>query len=145
VTPALARTYAAWVVAIVATAGSLYFSEVRLFVPCALCWWQRIFMYPLVAVLAVAVFSRDERAWRYGLPLALAGVLTAWYHYLIQRVPGLAAPGVCRGGVPCTAQYIEWFGFVTIPFLAGVAFTIITALLLWNAAAGRRSATPPAG
>ncbi len=144
-TPALARTYAAWVVAIVATAGSLYFSEVRLFVPCALCWWQRIFMYPLVGVLAVAVFSRDERAWRYGLPLALLGALTAWYHYLIQRVPSIAPPGVCRGGVPCTVQYIEWFGFVTIPLLSGIAFTIITALLGWNAVAGRRSGLPPAG
>jgi len=145
VTPPLARTYLAWLVAIVATTGSLYFSEVRFFVPCALCWWQRIFMYPLVAVLAVGVFSRDERAWRYGLPLALVGAGTAWYHYLIQRVPAIAPPGVCRGGVPCTVQYIDWLGFVTIPFLAGTAFVIIALLLGWNALASRRSATPPAG
>lgn len=144
-TPTLARTYLAWVVALVATAGSLYFSEVRFFVPCALCWWQRVMMYPLVAVLGVGVFSRDERVWRYALPLSLAGAGTAWYHYLIQRVPELAPPGVCRGGVPCTMQYIDWFGFVTIPFLAGVAFTIITVLLLWDLVARRRSATQPAG
>lgn len=144
-TPALARTYLAWLVAIVATTGSLYFSEVRLFVPCALCWWQRIFMYPLVAVLAVGVFSRDERAWHYGLPLALVGAGTAWYHYLIQRVPAIAPPGVCRGGAACTVQYIDWLGFVTIPFLAGTAFVIIALLLGWNALASRRSATPPPG
>ncbi len=144
-TPALARTYVAWLVAIVATAGSLYFSEVRFFVPCALCWWQRIFMYPLVGLLAVALFTRDRHVWRYALPLALLGTGTAWYHYLIQRVPSLAAPGVCRGGVPCNVQYIEWFGFVTIPFLAGTAFAIITVLLGWNALTERRSATPRAG
>ena len=144
-TPVLARTYLAWLVAIVATSGSLYFSEVRFFVPCALCWWQRIFMYPLVAVLGVAVFTRDERAWRYGLPLSLAGLATAWYHYLIQRVPAIAPPGVCRDGVPCTLQYIDWFGFVTIPFLAGSAFALITLALAWNAFAQGRSDPPPAG
>ena len=144
-TPALLRTYLAWLVAIVATAGSLYFSEVRLFVPCALCWWQRIWMYPLVGVLGIGVFSRDERVWRYGLPLAVVGLGTAWYHYLIQRVPELAPPAVCRSGVPCTLQYIDWFGFVTIPFLAGMAFTVITVLLGWNALAERRSAKRRAG
>ena len=144
-TPALARTYLAWLVAIVATAGSLYFSEVRLFAPCPLCWWQRVFMYPLVALLAVAVFSRDERVWRYSLPLSLVGLFTAWYHYLIQRVPELAPPAVCRGGVPCTVQYIDWLGFVTIPFLAGVAFALITLLLGWNALAAVRSARRRAG
>jgi disulfide bond formation protein DsbB len=144
-TSALARTYLAWLVAIGATAGSLYFSEVRLFVPCELCWWQRIFMYPLVGVLGVAVFTRDERVWRYALPLAVVGLGTSWYHYLLQRVPSLAPPGVCRGGVPCTVQYIEWAGFVTIPFLAGTAFAVITLLLGWSALAPRRSAGPPPG
>jgi len=142
-TAALGRTYLAWLVAIVATAGSLYFSEVRFFVPCPLCWWQRIFMYPLVAVLGVGVFTRDERVWRYALPLSVIGMGTSWYHYLIQRIPELAPPGVCRGGVPCTVQYIEWLGFITIPYLAGTAFTIITLLLGWNLLSARRSATQP--
>lgn len=144
-TPSLARTYLAWVVALVATAGSLYFSEVRFFVPCPLCWWQRIFMYPLVVVLGVGVFARDEGVWRYALPLSAIGMATAWYHYLIQRVPELAPPGVCRGGVPCTVQYIDWFGFITIPFLAGVAFTMITLLLGYDLLARRRSAVQRAG
>lgn len=144
-TPSLARTYLAWVVALVATAGSLYFSEVRFFVPCPLCWWQRIFMYPLVVVLGVGVFARDEGVWRYALPLSAIGMATAWYHYLIQRVPELAPPGVCRGGVPCTVQYIDWFGFITIPFLAGVAFTMITLLLGYDLLARRRSEAQRAG
>ena len=136
--------YLAWLTAIAATAGSLYFSEVRMFVPCALCWWQRIFMYPLVVVLGVATFRQDHQAWRTALPLSLVGLGTAGYHVLLQKVPGLAAPASCAAGVPCDLQYINWFGFVTIPVLAAVAFAIITLALLrlaWDV----RSATPPTG
>lgn len=129
--------YLAWLVALGATAGSLYFSEVRLFVPCALCWWQRIFMYPLVPLLGIATFRQDLQVWRYALPLSAVGLATSTYHYLIQKVPGMAPPATCAGGVPCTAQYIDWFGFVTIPFLAGVAFLMITVALVVLAAGGR--------
>jgi len=122
--------YWAWLVSIAATVGSLYFSEVRMFVPCALCWWQRILMYPLVIVLGVATFRQDLTAWRTALPLSLLGLGTATYHYLLQRVPGLAPPASCASGVPCNMQYIDWFGFVTIPFLAAVAFLIITIAML---------------
>jgi disulfide bond formation protein DsbB len=122
--------YLSWLVALGATLGSLYFSEVRHFVPCALCWWQRIFMYPLVVVLGVATFRQDLQAWRTALPLALVGLGTATYHYLLQKVPGMAPPASCAAGVPCNAQYIDWFGFVTIPFLAGVAFLIISVAML---------------
>ena len=122
--------YLAWVVALVATAGSLYFSEVRQFVPCALCWWQRIFMYPLVPLLGIATFRQDVQIWRYALPLATVGLATSTYHYLIQKVPGLAPPASCASGVPCSAAYIDWYGFVTIPLLAGIAFALITALLI---------------
>ena len=135
--------YLAWLVSIAATVGSLYFSEVRHFVPCALCWWQRIFMYPLVVVLGVATFRQDLQAWRTGLPLALVGLGTATYHYLIQKVPGIAPPAACAAGVPCNVQYIDWFGFVTIPFLAGVAFAIITVARLRVAGAGRSEPPPP--
>lgn len=134
--------YLAWLVSIAATIGSLYFSEVRQFVPCALCWWQRIFMYPLVVVLGVATFRQDLQAWRTALPLALVGLGTSTYHYLIQKVPGIAPPASCAAGVPCNVQYIDWFGFVTIPFLAGLAFAIITIALL-RVAWGERSARTP--
>jgi disulfide bond formation protein DsbB len=122
--------YAAWLVALFATIGSLYFSEVRMFVPCALCWWQRIFMYPLVGVLGVATFRQDTGVWRYALPLSLVGLGTSGYHYLLQKVPGLAPPASCAAGVPCSMQYIDWFGFVTIPFLAGSAFLLISLAML---------------
>jgi len=134
--------YWAWLVSIAATVGSLYFSEVRMFVPCALCWWQRILMYPLVVVLGVATVRQDLTAWRTALPLSLIGLGTATYHYLLQKVPGLAPPASCASGVPCNVQYIDWFGFVTIPFLAGVAFLIITVAMLRLAWTERSEAQP---
>jgi disulfide bond formation protein DsbB len=122
--------YLAWVVAIVATAGSLYFSEVRLFVPCTLCWYQRILMYPLVILLGIASYRQDRGIVPYALPLSVLGAVVALFHYLEQKVPGFAAPTLCRVGVPCTQEYINWLGFITIPFLALTAFTLITLLLV---------------
>lgn len=122
--------YAAWLVAITATAGSLYFSEVRLFVPCSLCWYQRILMYPLVIILGIASYRQDRGIVRYALPLSSLGGVVSLFHYLEQKVPGFSAPSLCRMGVPCTQEYINWLGFITIPFLALVAFTLITTLLL---------------
>ncbi len=91
--------YLAWLVAIGAMAGSLYFSEVRSFVPCALCWWQRILMYPLVPLLGIATFRQDAQIWRYALPLSTVGLATSTYHYLIQKVPGFAPLAQDAGGV----------------------------------------------
>jgi disulfide bond formation protein DsbB len=136
--------YLAWLLAIVATLGSLYYSEVRMFVPCSLCWWQRILMYPLVLVLGVATFRQDATVWRYALPLSGLGLATSSYHYLIQKVPSLAAPAACAVGVPCTVQYVNYFGFITIPFMAGVAFLLVTiALTLLLRSTGRSGRTPP--
>lgn len=121
--------YFAWVVALVATLGSLYFSNIRGFVPCELCWIQRIFMYPLTIVLGIAAFTNDVRMRLYVLPLTILGGSISLYHYLVQKVPGFANIKPCVQGVPCNVQYINWFGFVTIPFLALTAFTLITILL----------------
>jgi disulfide bond formation protein DsbB len=134
--------YLAWLVSIAATVGSLYFSEIRMFVPCTLCWWQRIFMYPLVIVLGIATFRQDGQVWRTALPLSVIGLATATYHYLLQKVPAIAPPASCALGVPCNVQYINWFGFVTIPFLALVAFALITVAMV-ALGRGDRSAAPP--
>ena len=122
--------YTAWLVAVVATAGSLYFSEVRLFVPCALCWYQRILMYPLVILLGIASYRQDRSIVGYALPLSVLGMGVSMFHYLEQKVPGFRPPSICRSGVPCSQEYINWLGFVTIPFLALIAFTLITVLLV---------------
>lgn len=122
--------YLAWLVALIATGGSLYFSEVRGFVPCVLCWYQRILMYPQVILLGMASYRQDLRAAVYVLPLAVLGVGVAAFHYLEQKIPGFGAPELCRQGVPCNLEYINWLGFITIPFLSLIAFTLITVLLV---------------
>lgn len=124
------RLYLAWLVSVVATLGSLYFSEVRGFVPCTLCWYQRILMYPLVVLLGIASYRQDVDVKRYVLPLSVLGMATSGYHVLEQNVSWIGSAALCRAGVPCGAKYINWFGFVSIPVLALVAFTLITVTLV---------------
>jgi disulfide bond formation protein DsbB len=120
--------YLAWLVAIVATSGSLYFSEVRAFVPCSLCWYQRIFMYPLVFILGIASFRQDKRIVPYVLPLSVFGGLIAFWHVLEENIPSLSIP-MCNVGVPCTVKYVNYLGFITIPVMSLTAFTLITIIL----------------
>lgn len=122
--------YGAWFVSLVATLGSLYFSEIKGFIPCELCWYQRISMYPLVIILGIATFKNDLSVPRYALPLSLLGGSISVLHYLEQKVPGFGGIKPCVSGVPCSAEYINWLGFITIPFLAFVAFFLITVAML---------------
>ena len=119
----------AWLVALTATAGSLYLSEVVGFAPCVLCWYQRIAMYPLVFVLGVGLWRRDTGVWRFAIPLPVAGFLISAYHVALQYQPSLELIP-CEEGVPCTARYVAVFGVVSIPVMAGAAFLLITAILL---------------
>jgi disulfide bond formation protein DsbB len=118
----------AWAVALVATIGSLVFSEVIGFEPCRFCWFQRIAMYPMSLVLLVGAIRRDFQVKYYALPLALVGLGLSVYHYLIQTFPALEGGGSC-GAVPCTAKYVDVFGFISIPFMAGCGFIVIAVLL----------------
>jgi len=113
----------------IAVFGSLYLSEVAGFIPCRLCWYQRIAMYPLLPVLAVAFIRGDAGVWRYGLPLSIPGLAIAAYHVVIQHVPSVEPP-VCAGDVPCSAVYVRVFDLISIPVMAGGAFLAITGLLL---------------
>lgn len=122
--------YFAWLVAVVATLGSLYFSEIRLFQPCVLCWYQRIAMYPLSIILGIAAFSNDLKITKYVLPFSVIGGMISFYHYLLEKVPGFATIKPCSQGIPCDVQWINWFGFMTIPFLALTGFTMITIFLV---------------
>lgn len=119
-----------WLVALSATIGSLFFSERMGFIPCTLCWYQRILMYPLVFLLGIAFYRNDKKIFVYALPLSLLGICVSSYHYTMQKVPSLQEFSACTSGVPCAGQYINWFGFVTIPFLALIAFITITILML---------------
>ncbi|MBI3959594.1 MAG: c-type cytochrome [Chloroflexi bacterium] len=122
--------YVALLAAWTAMLGSLYFSEVRGFVPCALCWYQRILMYPLAGLIAFGILRRDWHLPFLVLPFSLLGQAISTYHYLIQKTTIFGAPTACAAGVPCTTVWINWLGFITIPFLAMIAFLIITVAML---------------
>ena len=119
----------AWLAAVVSTVGSLYLSSMVGFVPCVLCWYQRIAMYPLVLVVGVGALTADHRTWRFALPLSVAGGATAVYHILLQFRPALDV-GACSPDVPCTLRYLYVFGFVSIPVMALGGFLLISALLV---------------
>ena len=119
----------AWVMATVATLGSLYYSQIAHFIPCEYCWYQRIAMYPLAIILGIAAFRGDEAVRRYSYPLAAIGGGIAAYHYTIQHLPDLAA-NACSTLTPCTAALVWKFDFVSIPFMAFVSFATIISLLL---------------
>ena len=119
-----------WCIATIATLGSLYFSEIQGYQPCTLCWYQRILMYPLVIVLGIATAKKDLKQVVYVLPMSLLGMGFSAYHYAIEKTDWFDGDGNACGLIPCDVAYINWFGFVTIPFLALIAFTLITAILL---------------
>lgn len=119
----------AWGIALIATLGSLYFSEIEAFEPCKLCWIQRICMYPLALLLGIASYRNERWIIPYALPLSIIGGCFSAYHYLEERSPWLAGLLPCRVGIPCDKPYFEWFGFITIPFMALVAFILITIFL----------------
>ena len=136
------RGYELWMafaLALGATLGSLYLSEIVHLVPCRLCWFQRIFMYPLVIVLGVAAKRRDGTVGLTTSLLAGIGLLIAGYHYLIQQVPSLDS-GACDPAAPCSAAYIWQWNFLSIPFMAGSAFALIlTLMFVLRTNAGRMS------
>jgi disulfide bond formation protein DsbB/mono/diheme cytochrome c family protein len=132
--------YLALAVALTATLGSLYFSEVRGYLPCNLCWYQRILMYPLVVIIAVGLLRQDINLPYYVLPLSLFGQGIATYHYLLEKTNIFAAPTTCQEGIPCTTPWINWMGFITIPFLAMSAFFLITVLCLIAMTSGEPAA-----
>lgn len=115
-----------WLVAVIATSGSLWFSEVAGFPPCELCWYQRIAVYPLVVVLGIRALrpsgSRDLRF--AGLALVTAGLAVNAWHVAIETFPSLDS-GACNATVPCTVRWVEGLGAFTIPRLATVALVLI--------------------
>ena len=125
----------AGVVAFVTTLGSLYYSEVAHFVPCPLCWYQRIAMYPLTIVLLVAAVRRDRTVWYYAIGPALIGAGFALYHAQLQAFPDQGS-SFCTLSEPCTTRFVWEFGFVSLPFMALSAFVFIITMLFVARAAG---------
>lgn len=138
-----AELWIAFGLALIATAGSLYYSEIADFVPCRLCWFQRIAMYPLVPLLLLAALRRDVRGGAiYALPLPIVGAAVSSYHIYIEHNPEAETPG-CKAGVPCSFKWIEELGYVTLPVLAISAFGGILALLLMALSRSKRDSAVP--
>jgi disulfide bond formation protein DsbB len=136
-----AGLWMAWLVAATAMAGSLYFSEGAGLVPCALCWYQRIAMYPMAIVLLIAAWRGDIGIRPYAATIAGIGAVISGYHILVQRLPGLPS-GSCSLESPCSAIYIERFGFVTIPVMAFIGFAAILTIMLFITPTREEATTP---
>jgi disulfide bond formation protein DsbB len=132
----LTPVFALWLVSLIATLGSLFFSEVMRLPPCVLCWYQRIAMYPLVALTTVALLRRDDGVGPYAWPFVAMGLAISSYHNLLyyHLIPESITP--CAQGVSCTERQIEWLGFMTIPLLALGSFVLSAGCLVWL---GRRA------
>ncbi|MDR2341954.1 MAG: disulfide bond formation protein B [Campylobacteraceae bacterium] len=115
----------AWIVAVTATLGSLFFSDIMEFPPCTMCWYQRICMYPLVFIFLVSLIKKDKNVLFYAAPLVIIGWLWAFYHSLLIYGAIEEELTPCKFGVPCSVTYINWFGFIDIPTLSLTAFTLI--------------------
>lgn len=117
-----------WLISTVTMLGSLYYSDVAHYVPCELCWYQRICIYPFSVVLLVAAVRRDRGIWRYALPVAVIGMVIAAYHTQLQAFPDQQS--FCSLVNPCTIRYMWEFGFVSLPFLALAALTFVALMML---------------
>ena len=119
-----------FLIASIASLGSFFFSEVMKFIPCSMCWYQRIFMYPLVFIFSINMLCPDKEVVKYSLPLVLIGFIISIYHNLLMWdiIPETIVP--CVSGVPCSTVYINWFDFITIPLLSLSAYSSIFILLL---------------
>lgn len=122
--------YLAWLQSFVAALGSLTFSEILHFPPCVLCWYQRICMYPLVAIFTVGIIRKDKNVIFYASPLIATGWVIAFYHNLLYYniLPESLAP--CVAGISCTIKFFAWFGFITIPLMSLTAFTVLAILMI---------------
>jgi hypothetical protein len=132
----------AWLVATVATLGSLYLSEVAHLPPCRLCWFQRVAMYPLVVVLGIGWLRRDDGARLPGMVLAGIGLAVNLWHVAVEIRPSLEGSG-CDPLNPCSLRWVEQLGFWTIPRMATVAFSLVLAALTVGALAARTAGPGP--
>jgi disulfide bond formation protein DsbB len=114
--------------AVAAMLGSLYYSEIVGFIPCTLCWYQRILMYPLTLIILVGLIKQDEYLPSYVLPFSMIGMSVSTYHYLMQW--GVFANPASCSIVSCAARYVNYWGFITIPFMALTAFLLIN-IVMW--------------
>lgn len=127
-----------WLVSIGAVFGSMGFSEVMHLIPCALCWYQRVLMFPLAFILGVAVYRKDNNGAYYVLPLSIVGIVVSFYHSLLQWGIIKEVVQTCSIDSSCAVPQINWFGFITIPFMAFLTFSLITAAMIYQVNRNRK-------
>lgn len=117
--------YWVWFIGVGAMFGSLILSDVMNLPPCLLCWWQRIFMYPIAFIMSVAILRKDRSGIYYALPLAVCGLITAFYHSLLQWhvIEETVVNCSANGNVSCAESDMTLLGFITIPFMSFVSFS----------------------
>jgi len=111
---------------IVAILGSLYFSDIKQYEPCLLCWYQRIFMYSMFPMVLTALLRKENKIYQYTLPVSIFGGVIAIYHNLLYI--DFIKTDFCSRGISCTSKYVEYLGFITIPLMSLIGFIVIIAL-----------------
>lgn len=127
--------YLVFLISLTAMSGSLYFSEVVGYIPCDLCWWQRVFMYPIVFLSLIGIIKKSNELFNYVASLSFIGMCISIYHVYIQFSGSESS--FCSGAVECNIKYIEWLGFITIPVLCLTAFALINVIIVIKYVIGR--------
>ncbi|MBD3319394.1 disulfide bond formation protein B [Candidatus Woesearchaeota archaeon] len=120
----------AFFIALGGTLGSLFFSTILHYEPCWLCWWQRIFLFPLVFVLGIGMLKEIKSTSLFGLPLAIVGAIIAAYHTVLQNLPAAEIVPCTLGAVDCATPYATHFGYISIPVMSLTAFVLILFFLV---------------
>jgi len=119
-----------FLIALFASIFPLVYSEVANFLPCYLCWWQRIFMFPLVFMFGVALWNKDRKIISYALPLACIGFLLSAYQNFFYYFGQSSNLPCDASGVSCYQKLVSVFGgYISIPMMAITAFLSILTLL----------------
>lgn len=133
--------FLALTLAIGSVAGSLFFSNFLKLPPCDLCWYQRIFMFPMAIILSVGFLTEDKKVHLYSLPLLGIGWVISAYHNLLyyKFITPVITP--CTGGVSCTERQLDLFGFLSIPLMSLISFSILFILISLHMYQGRKNET----
>jgi disulfide bond formation protein DsbB len=129
--------YLAWVICCLTTLGSLYLSELKHLEPCSLCWYQRLSLFPLVILLAVALYKNFLKIFPYVIAFPVMGLLFSGFHIAMQEIPGFHPIKVCSTNLSCASKQSIGLGPISAPMLAFLTFLVIMILLF----AGRQKKT----
>jgi disulfide bond formation protein DsbB len=121
--------YLSWLIALVSTLGSIFFSDVLNYVPCNLCWYQRIFMFPLSILLGIAAYKNEKSIISYVRPLLLIGMVVAFYQFISEVFPSVALEVFCGEGKECVEGKVVVLGFISLAFLGFMSFLSIFCFL----------------